>query len=61
MFPLIKATISFVFFHVRLNLCLYFAADVAMHGASDQTHKKARVDLVDFGSPDRDQQHVKNS
>ena len=32
-----------------------------MHGASDQTCEKVRVDLVDFGPPDRDQMHVMNS
>ena len=48
------------FFHVGLNLCLYFTGNVATRGASDQTREKARVDLVDFGPPDLDERHVTN-
>ena len=31
------------------------------HGASDLMCEKTSVDLVDFGSPDRDLKHVHNS
>ena len=31
-----------------------------MRGASDQTHGKVRVDVVDFGLPNLDQRHVTN-
>ena len=33
---------------------------MATRGASDQTLEKTSVDLVDFGPPDPDQQHVMN-
>ena len=42
-------------------MCLYFVGDVARHGASDQTRERVHVDLVDFGPPNLDPQHVKNS
>ena len=38
-----------------------YAGDVAMHGTWIKARESARVDLVDFGPPDRDQTHVINS
>ena len=60
-FPLIKATVSFVFFLVGLNICLYFEGNMATCRSTDPTYKKALVDLVDFRPPNPDQHHVTNS
>ena len=43
-------------------MCLFrFVGDMGDCGASDHIQKKMRVDLVDFGPPDLDQQHAINS
>ena len=49
------------FHHVGLMCFTLFAGDVADRGASDQTCKKARIDLVDFGTSDSDQRHMMNA
>ena len=40
---------------------LMFAGVMAASEALDQTRKRARVDLVDFGPQDSDQTHMSNS
>ena len=52
---------SLYFLRVGLNLCLYFAGNVATCGASNQMRGKTCVDLVDFSPPDLDQWHMTNS
>ena len=42
-------------------MCLDFACNVAMCGASNQTHERACIDMLDFGPPDYDQQYTRKS
>ena len=60
-FPLIKASKPIYFFYVGLNESLYLQVTWHRVECWIKARESARIDLVDFGPPDRDQTHVLKS